>query len=184
MEKIDLFNILIRFLAIKPLKFDKFDFLEAKEIIKKERESSITFFGEHNYFEDTINEITKKVAEAKLNSGTVYLYLVGKGCTDRMKHNLLDLVMSIHALYIFGNPADWPLTDPKIKFVDPDDIFEDNHQRFFIFQSAAYNVALVARHEMHDGQEMIEAAMTNANDAVSLLSETIGTKIYSHIENK
>ena len=183
MEKIDLFNILVRFLAIKPLKFDKFDFLEARQLIKKDREDSITFYGEHNNFEMMIDEVAKKVTEAKLGTGTVYLYLKGKACNARMERNLLELVMNVHVIYIFGNPEDWPLRDPKIKFVDPADMFEDNHQRFFIFQSSGYNVAMVARHDMHDEREMTEAALTNANDAISLLTQTIGTRIYTHIQN-
>jgi hypothetical protein len=182
MEKIDLFNILVRFLAIKPLKFDQFDYLQARELIKKDREGSITFFGEHSNFENTVEEVTKKVTEAKLEHGTVYLYLKGKGCSERMLRNLMELSMTVHAIYIFGNKEDWPIPDPKIKFVDPADMFADNHQRFFVYQSSAYNVALVARHELHDGQEMMEAAMTNADDAVSLLSQTIGNRIYSHLE--
>lgn len=182
MEPLDLFNILIRYLAIKPLKFDNFDYVEAQDLIKKERQSSITFIGEHNYFESTIEEVTKKVIDTHLNVGTVYIYVKGKGCSERIKRNLLELVMNVHAIFIFGNPDDWQISDPKIKFVDPDDIFADNHQRFFMFQSPAFNVALVARHETHEGEERIEAAMTNANDAVALLGQTVGAKIYSHLE--
>jgi hypothetical protein len=36
-EKIDLFETLVKFLAVKPLKLEKFDLDEAKEIIKEEK---------------------------------------------------------------------------------------------------------------------------------------------------
>lgn len=183
MEKLDLFNTLVRFLAIKPLRFDQFDFNQAQELIKDDRKGAITFMGDHGDFEGTLEGIAKQVGDSKIAHGTFYLFVKGNGCTARMERNLLNILMSVQNMYIFGDPAAWPIHDSKIKFVNPEGIFEDNHQRFLIFQSPAYNVALVARHHEHNSEEMVEAAMTNAQDAVSLLSQSIGTKIYGNLEN-
>jgi len=181
MAKLDLFDTLVRFLAIKPLTFDSFNLEQAKSVIKKENECCVTFIGDHGYFENTLEEIVKNVAGSNIKNGTVYIYVKGSGCSERVKRNLIELDLNVSRIIIFGKSEDWEIRDSKISFVDPDDIFEDNHQRFFAFQSAGYNVALVARHSQHDGKEVIEAAMTTVDGAVSLVTQSIGTRIYGKI---
>jgi hypothetical protein len=161
------------------LVYENFDIDQAKEMIKKDEETSIVFIEEHGIFEDSIEETAQKATGACVENGTVYLYLKGKACTDRMRRNIVNFLMCVHKIVIFGDRENWPLTDPKIQFVNPEGIFAENHQRFFIFQSAAFNVALVARHAYKDNQEVVEAAMTREPEAVSLLGQTIGTRMYN-----
>jgi hypothetical protein len=177
-QKIDLFETLVRFLAVKPLKFDTFDLEQAQGIVKKEREGAITFIGEHGYFEELLDTTAKKATNDNIQGGTLYIFVKGDGCTERMRRNLVEILMGVRSVVIFGDAEKWMIVDPKIKYVDHEDIFTDNHQRFFIYQSPAYNVALVSRHEDYNGEVAIEAALSNASDAVSLLSQTVGTHLY------
>lgn len=177
-EKIDLFNTLVKYLAIKPLKFDQFDYDEAQNYIKEDKKGAITFIGDHGYFEQVLDAMVNQVAKSAIKTGTVYSYVKGQGCSDRFKRRLLELSMSVSNVIILGDPNNWPKMSGNIKFSQNYDIFADNHQRFFIFQSPSLNIALVARHEIHDGEEKIEAAITNDNGAVQLLAMTLGTRIY------
>lgn len=177
-QKIDLFETLVRFLAVKPLKFEEFDLEAARTIVKKEREGAITFYGEHGYFEEVLEATGKKIAESQLESGTLYIFIKGKGCTERLKRNMIEILMSVKKVIIFGNREDWLIDDSKISYVEPGEMFKENHQRFFVFQSASYNVALVSRHQQSEGEELIEAALSNASDAVGLLAQTVGVHLY------
>lgn len=179
MNKTDFFDILVRKMAVKPLEFQSFDLETAKKIIKSENEDLITLFGEHGFFENTLGEIAANIATGGIRNGTLYIYIKGEGCSERVKRNIVGLSMNTHRMVIFGDPEKWPLRDPNITFVSPDDLFADNHQRFFVFQSPSYSVALVSRHEMRDGEEKIEAALTTNPEAVSMLAQTIGSKAYT-----
>lgn len=165
-------------MAIKPLQFEEFDLEKARSIIKSNKAQSITFIEKHHAFEDIIEETAARVGDLGISNGTVYLYIKGDSCTEKMKRNLLEIIMSVHRVIIFGDSKNWPLYDNKMQFVSPEGLFEDNHQRFFIYQSAAYNVALVARHVVKNGEEGIEAAMTTDPDAVSLVSQVVGAVTY------
>lgn len=177
-EKIDLFETLVKFLAVKPLNLNEFDFKEAQSVIKKDKLESITFLGEHGYFEHILDAFTHQVAESQTKGGTVYIYIRGAGCTERLKRRLVEMLMHVNSVIIFGDQTHWPISHPRIKFTKNFDIFADNHQRFFIFHGPGYNVALVSRHHEHEGVEETEAAITNDPEAVSLLALTVGTKIY------
>jgi hypothetical protein len=169
---------MVRFLAIKPLIFDNFDFAEAESLIKKDRVGAITFIGEHGYFENALEAMIGKAATKSGHGGTVYVNVKGQGCTEKIKRRLMELSMSFDSVIIFGEKEKWPNVGGNVKFTKNDDIFADNHQRFFIAHSPSINIALVARHETHVGVERTEAAITNAPDAVNVLAVTIGTKIY------
>ncbi len=177
--RIDLFESLVRFLAIKPLKFDEFSLEQARGMIKDERKESVAFISEHSYFETVIDALAKKVKGLGFaNMGTLYINLQGKGCTTRMKQNLLELTLAASKIYIFGKKEDWELTDPKIVFVDRLDIFEDNHQRFFIYISPGYSVALVARHNDSKGDDRVESMMSTAKDAISMVAQKLSIAMY------
>lgn len=178
MDKIDLFETLVRYLAIKPLRLDKFDFNEAEGLIKKDREGAITFVGEHGYFEQALEAMIVKAATKVGPGGTLYVNVKGEGCTEKVKRRLMELSMSFDSVIIFGDKEKWPNVGGNVKFSANDDIFADNHQRFFICHSSAFNIALVSRHEAHEGQDITEAAISNAADAVNVLAVTISTKIY------
>ncbi|MEI6267088.1 MAG: hypothetical protein WCP14_04345 [bacterium] len=178
MDKVDLFEVAVRYLAIKPLKFDKYDFAEAQEVIKVEKISSVTFIGEHDYFEKSLDAMLTKVAITNEQNGTIYINIKGLGCSDRVKRKLFELSQVANTIIIFGEPEKWPRLSPNIKFSKNDDIFTDNHQRFFIYHSSGMNIALVSRHDMHEGREQTEALITNDPEAVALLGVTVGTKAY------
>jgi hypothetical protein len=101
-EPIDLFESLVRFLAIKPLRFEDFSLEQARTMIKEDRKESIAFIGEHSYFEEVIDSLSKKVKGLGYsNSGSIYIKLHGKGCTTRMKQNLLELTLTANKIYIY-----------------------------------------------------------------------------------
>jgi len=178
MEKIDLFEKVVRLLAIKPLRFDEFNLEQAKSIIKSEKADSITFIDDHHAFEDVIEQTANRVGELGIKTGTAYIFVRGGGCTERMKRNLLEIIMSVHKIIVFGDQKSWPFFDAKMEFVNLEDYLEDNHQRFFIYQSPSYNVALVARHVVRESNEVIEAAMTTDPEAVALVSQVLGSQVY------
>lgn len=176
---IDLFEVIVRLMAVKPLVRDEFDFEEAQEVIKKERASSIMFTSDHFEFERIMDAMTEKISQSVDKKGVVYIYVKGQGCTDRFKKKLLELSMKVNKIVIFGDPKKWPVLtiNNNISFTQSYDILADNHQRFFIYASPSFNIALVARHHLHDGEERTEAIVTNAADAVSMAAQTLGTKI-------
>lgn len=178
MDKIDLFETLVRFLAIKPLNLTNFDFAEAESLIKKDREGAITFVGEHGYFEQALEAMVVKAANKSTKGGTLYINIKGQGCSEKIKKRLIEFSMSFDSVIIFGEREKWPSVSSNIHFTSNDDILADNHQRFFVCHSQSFNIALVSRHELHKGVERTEAAITNAADAVNLLAVTLGTKIY------
>jgi hypothetical protein len=177
-DKIDLFESLVRYFAVKPLKVDNLDFEEAQNVIKKDKAAAVNFVGEHGYFEQSLEAMLNQAANLGLKTGTIYINVKGQGCTERVKRKLMELAMSVGQVIIFGVRENWPIIGENIKFTSNDDIFVDNHQRFFICQTPSFNIALVSRHEMHEGVEKTEAIITNDADAISLLGITIGTKIY------
>jgi len=178
MEKVDLFEIVVKYLAVKPLTFDEYDFERAQTVIRQDKQGLVTFIGEHDYFEKSLEAMVEKVAQIGTKTGTIYIDIKGTGCSDRIKRRLFDLAASADTVIIFGDPARWPEMSTNIKFSARDDIFADNHQRFFIYHSSGYNIALVSRHHTHEGIERTEAVITNDPAAVSLLGVTIGTKAY------
>lgn len=178
MAKIDLFDTLVRFLAVKPLPLEKLDFESAQRLIKKDKAGAVTFIGEHGYFEEALEGMVNRVSALGVKTGTVYINIKGQGCTDRIKKKLMELSMSVGNVIIFGSPEKWPAMGADIRFTSNDDIFEDNHQRFFICHTPSFSIALVARHEQHDGVVKTEAIITNDSDAVNILAVTVGTKIY------
>lgn len=177
-DKIDLFENLVRYFAVKPLRVDVLDFEEAQKVIKKEKSAAVNFVGEHGYFEQSLDAMLNQAANIGLKTGTIYINVKGQGCTEKVKRKLMELAMSVGEVIIFGERDSWPIIGENIKFTSNTDIFCDNHQRFFICQTPAFNIALVARHELHEGVERTEAIITNDADAISLLGVTIGTKIY------
>jgi hypothetical protein len=177
-EKIDLFEVAVRYLAIKPIKLQKFDFADAEGLIKQDKQSAVTFIGEHGYFEKSLEAMLDKVTASQNHNGTIYVNIQGLGCSEKIKKRLFYLSESAGTLIIFGNKENWPRVSQNIRFSEREDIFSDNHQRFFIYHSSGLNIALISRHDMHDGVEMTEAVLTNDPGAVTLLGVTIGTKAY------
>jgi len=177
-DKIDLFDKLVSYLAIKPLPVEKLDFEEAQNVIKKDKLAAVTFIGEHGYFEQALEAILIRVSALGIKTGTVYINIKGQGCTDKIKRKLMELATSVGEVVIFGEREKWPVIGANIKFTTNDDIFTDNHQRFFVCHTPSFNMALVSRHEQHDGVEKTEAIITNDPSAVNILAITIGTKIY------
>jgi hypothetical protein len=57
-------------------------------------------------------------------------------------------------------------------------MFKANHQRFFMYISPGYSVALVARHNSSTGEARIESMMSTAKDAVSMLAQKLGIAMY------
>ena len=94
---------------------------------------------------------------------------------------MLKIILNVDHIYIIGEAKDWKISDPKIDFLKIENIFPDNHQRFIIFRSPSYNVAMTARKTKckKNGKDRIEGALTNKKDAVSFLAQILGTKIYS-----
>jgi hypothetical protein len=177
-ENIDLFEQLVRFLAIKPLKFEAYDFEEAQTIIKKEKQGAVSFIGEHGYFEKTLDVMVGQAATSEAHHGTIYINIQGEGCTAKIKKRLMELSMHVDSIIIFGDPEKWPAGLTNVKFTQNFDILKDNHQRFFIYHSPAYNIALISRHEKHNGAEKTEAIVSNDQQAIDMLGVTIGTKVY------
>jgi len=178
MDKVDLFESLVRFFATKPLPIDRLDFESAQKVIKKDKASAVTFVGEHDYFERSLGAILEQVGSPGIKSGSLYINVKGQGCTEKVKRKLIELSMSVNEIIIFGNPSNWPNIGANIKFTSNDEIFADNHQRFFICHTPSYNIALVSRQEIHDDETKTEAIITNDPTAVAMLGVTIGTKIY------
>jgi hypothetical protein len=178
MEKLDLFEATVRYLAVKPLKFKEFDFAEAQEVIKQDKQVAVTFIGDHNYFEKALEAMVEKVILSQTQNGSIYINVRGQGCTEQIKRKLFELSNTASSIIIFGDKGEWPRIASNVKFSENEDIFTDNHQRFFIYHSGGFNIALLARHEMHKGKEMTEAIITNDPGAVSMLGITIGTKAY------
>lgn len=77
MNKIDLFEKLVRFLAIKPFNENEFCLEEAEVVIKEENKNNITFIGQHGYFEDVLDTVEQRIANLKLNTGSLYIYIKG-----------------------------------------------------------------------------------------------------------
>lgn len=179
-EKIDLFEKLVRYLAIKPLNDEAFCIERAEEVIKEENKGNITFIGQHGYFEDVLDTVEQRIANLKPAESSLFIYIKGENSKQRIEKNLLNIILNVDHIYIVGKPQEWRITDPKIKFIQIEDIFTDNHQRFLIFRSPTYNVAMVSRHSecSPKGKRLIEGALTNKKEAVSLLTQIIGTKIY------
>jgi hypothetical protein len=179
-EKIDLFEKLIRFLAIKPLPEDNFDLEKAREVIKEENKDDITFIGQHGYFEDVLDTVEQRIGNLRPAESSLFIYIKGESSKSRIERNLLNIILNVDHIYIVGTPQEWRINDPKIKFIQIEDIFTDNHQRYLIFRSPTYNVALVSRHSESNDEDKrkIEAALTNKKEAVALLTQIIGTKIY------
>lgn len=175
MEKIDLVESLIRFLAIKPLDCSKCTFEKAKEVIKADKKEAVSFIGEHGYFEELIETLARRIGDLGLKDGHMYLYVKGDSCKEKFKRNLLELVLNLKHIFIIGDAKDWPIQDPKIKFSQIEDQFTDNHQRFFVYQSPSFQAALVAR---HDENGRVEAAMTNDPEAVTFLAQILGSRVY------
>jgi len=177
-DKIDLFDRLVNYLGTKPLPLEKLDFEAAQNVIKKDKAEAVTFIGEHGYFEEALDAMVARASSLGTKTGTVYINIKGQGCTDRIKRKLMELAMSVGEVIIFGEREKWPIIGANVKFTTNDDIFADNHQRFFICHTPSFNIALVARHATRDGKERIEAIVTNDSEAVNILGVTIGTRIY------
>lgn len=175
---VDLFETLVRYLSVKPLPMDELDFSVAQDYIKAEKQGSIVFTDDHQYFEDTIDAMANRIGKQISGQGTLYIYIKGQNSSDKLKRRLIGLAVSVGRVFIFGELENWPTASDNVTFSQNYDIFADNHQRFFVYQSAALNIALVARHHLHDGKEKIEGAITNAPDAVSVIAQTIGTNLY------
>lgn len=175
MDKVDLFESLVRYLAIKPVQCEKCDIEHIQNIIKKDKKDSITFIGEHGYFEDLLDTLARRVGDLGLKDGHMYLYVKSSSCKERFKNSLLELIINLKKIFIVGTPGEWPLQDPKIQFAQIEDRFADNHQRFFIYQSPTFQAALVSR---HNEKGEIEAATTNDPEAVNFISQIVGSKFY------
>lgn len=176
--KIDLFDKLVRFLAIKPLTPGELDIEKAKEIVKEENKDDISFITDHGYFEDILDTVEQRIGNLQLHSGILYVYIKGDSSKARVERNLLNMVLYVDKIYIIGNAADWSFNDPKIKFLDIEDQFAPNHQRFLIFNSPSYNVALTARHIEKGGKTVTEAALTNKKEAVAFLNQVLAPFFY------
>lgn len=127
MERVDLFESLVRYLAIKPVECEKCDIEHVKDIIKKDKKDSITFIGEHGYFEDLLDTLARRVGDLELKDGHMYLYVKGKACKERFRKSLLELIINLKRIYIVGTSAEWPIQDPKIQFSAIEGKFADNH---------------------------------------------------------
>lgn len=178
MEQIDLFDKLVRFLAIKPLKDEAFDLEKAKDIIEEENKDDITFIADHGYFEDVLDTVEQRIGNLRPENGTLYIYIKGDSSKARIERNLLSIVLYVSKIYIVGNASDWTFNDPKIKFLDIEDRFTPNHQRFLIFNSPTYNVALSARHIDKDGKTVTEGSLTNKKEAVTYLNQVLAPFFY------
>lgn len=180
MNKIDLYEKLVRFLAIKPLEIAGFDIERAKEVIREENKKDISFIPQHGYFEDVMDTVEKRIGNLQPESGILYVYIKGDSSKQRIEKNLLSIILHVSKIYIIGKAEDWTFNDPKIKFVDIEDAFTDNHQRFLIFNSPTYNVALVSRHGLATSGEKVqtEAAITNKKEAVTYLNQVLAPLFY------
>jgi len=176
--KIDLFDKLVRFLAIKPLAAEPFDLEKARAVIKEENKDDISFVGQHGYFEDVLDTVQQRTGNIDLNQGVLYVYIKGQDSRKRVERNLLSIVLNVDKIFIVGKAEDWSFNDPKIKFLDIESEFAENHQRFLIFNSPSYNVALVARHTSAGADRRIEAALTNKKEAVSYASQVLAPFSY------
>lgn len=178
-EKIDLFEKLVRFLAIKPFDANPFSIDAAREVIKEENRDSITFIGEHGYFEDVLETVGKRISSLPPSESSLYIYIKGSDSKNRLEKNLLSIILNVKHIYIVGRSDEWRINDPKIKFVELENIFTDNHQRFLIFRSPTYNIALASRHSIpKEGGKRTEGALTNNKEAVAFLTQIIGIKMY------
>jgi hypothetical protein len=121
--------------------------------------------------------MVSEIIEGRERSGTVYLYVKGPDSVARINKKLFELSFHVDKIIIFGDQTLWPRMSENIFFTGSDDIFTDNHQRFFIYQSSSYNAALVARQTGQEGEQRIEAAVSSAPDAVSLLAMTLSKRI-------
>lgn len=145
-------------------------------MIKSANLDKVIFIDDHLYYEELVEAITNEVIEKGFNKGTVYIHLLGKNCTTRLKGNIINLLMSVDKIFIFDKEENWMIGDPKIHYTNPEKIFANNHQRFFIYQGPGYNVALVSRRN----QDQHEGAMANSDEAVSLLAQIVGLNVYKN----
>jgi hypothetical protein len=165
-------------LPLSPLVEEPFDLEKAKAVIKEEHKDDITFVGQHDYFEDILDTIEQRVGNLQLEQGTLYIYIKGENSKKRIERNLLNIVLHVDKIFIIGSPADWSFNDPRIQFLGIEEEFEPNHQRFLVFNSPSYNVALVARHVQRNGNTEIEAALSNKKEAVSYISQLLAPFSY------
>lgn len=177
-DRIDLFEKLVRFLAIKPLNEEAFNLEKAKEIIKEENKENISFIAQHGYFEDVLDTVEQRIGNLQPHAGTLYIYIKGDSSKKTIERNLLNLVLYVNQIYIVGKASDWSFNDPKINFLDIEDKFTPNHQRFLIFNSPSYNVALTARHIEQKGETVTEGALTNKKEAVTFLNQVLAPFSY------
>ncbi len=180
--KVDLYKSLVRYLAIKPLpENDNLCQVKAQSVVKEENKDDISFIAQHGYFEDILDTVEQRIGNLKPENGVLYIYIKGDDSRKRIERNLLNIIMYVNKVYIVGKAEDWSFNDPRIEFIGIEDRFVDNHQRFLIFNSASYNVALVSRRGEcvnPEDKAQIEAALTNKKEAVSFLSQTLAPLFY------
>jgi thiamine pyrophosphokinase len=88
-EKIDLFEKLIRFLAIKPLPEDDFDLEKAREVIKEENKDDITFIGQHGYFEDVLDTVEQRIGNLRPAESSLFIYIKGEDSRQRIEKKFI-----------------------------------------------------------------------------------------------